>query len=195
MLQTKASSARDEDAFPASVEVAVAVEDGMWPEYADPSYRMPSQIEVLEGGGQDEREQESGGINRVAIQIERFEGEKLYLGGFRHRSSGLLYHHALTQTPATHILKMKDFSTRRTRDTQTLEVRTVSVQVSLSPLLLPPLNRGICLICTSFTALSRVRHANGAHRRGSQPWEGSREGIAQVPDCGRGDGNSHPEIN
>ena len=178
MLQTTASSANDEDGFPAGVEVAVAVEDGMWPEYADPSYRMPPQIEVLEGGGEDDSEGRGRVNNRVAIQIERFEGEKLYLGGFRHKTTGLLYHHALTQTPATHIPKMKDFSTRRTRDTQTLEVRTVSVQVS--PFLLL---RVFFTAKTSFpAALSRVWHANGAYRCGSQPFKGPRESISQVSD-------------
>ena len=48
-------------------------------------------------------------------------------GGFRNKINGSLYHHASTQTP-TIKKDLKDFSNLRTRETQTFETRTLSVQ-------------------------------------------------------------------
>jgi hypothetical protein len=48
-------------------------------------------------------------------------------GGFRNKINGSLYHHASTQTPTVK-KELKDFSNLRTRETQTFETRTLSVQ-------------------------------------------------------------------
>ena len=106
--------------------VPVTVGDGMWPEYSDPAYRMPDQIEYAvdssEEGG-------IGGVKELSISIERFTGQKAYLGGLRSKLSGTVYHHAETQTPVERSAPVKSYHHMRTRETQTFEMRTVSVQV------------------------------------------------------------------
>ncbi|CAM9228018.1 unnamed protein product, partial [Phaeothamnion confervicola] len=71
----------------------------VWPPYCDPAYRMPDllHIEVVVDGE----------IRAFAVEVVRDRcgggGEssggvrcvpKAYLGGYRHRSNGKLYHHA-----------------------------------------------------------------------------------------------------
>lgn len=48
-------------------------------------------------------------------------------GGLRNKINGYLFHHASTQTPTVK-KEFKDFSNLRTRETQTFETRTLSVQ-------------------------------------------------------------------
>lgn len=108
------------------VTVPVTVGDGMWPEYSDPAYRMPDQIEyTVEGPG----EGGAGATRELSIVIERFAERKAYLGGLRSKISGTVYHHAQTQTPIERSAPVKDYKHLRTRETQTFETRTVSVQV------------------------------------------------------------------
>eukprot|EP00937_MAST-01D_sp_MAST-1D-sp2_P002843 g2843.t1 len=56
------------------------------------AYRMPDEIDVdVEfDNGQPPR--------RIRVKIERDERRKLYLGGYRNRKTGLVYHHSWTQT-------------------------------------------------------------------------------------------------
>jgi hypothetical protein len=94
-------------------------DEGMWPEYANPGYFMPPVIEVKVGGG-------TSGEYFFPVAITKFEGKKLYLGGYKHKKTARIYHHAGTQTP-TEVKKIKDLGHLRTRDTQTYEVRSVSM--------------------------------------------------------------------
>lgn len=109
--------------------VSVTVGDGMWPEYSDPAYRMPDQIEYAVESGE---EGVAGGVRELSIAIERFAGQKAYLGGLRSKLSGMVYHHAETQTPVERSAPVKSYQHMRTRETQTFETRTVSVQVLYS---------------------------------------------------------------
>ena len=106
--------------------VSVTVGDGMWPEYSDPAYRMPDQIEYAVESGE---EGVAGGVRELSIAIERFAGQKAYLGGLRSKLSGTVYHHAETQTPVERNAPVRSYQHMRTRETQTFETRTVSVQV------------------------------------------------------------------
>jgi hypothetical protein len=116
--------------------VHVSVEDGMWPEYADPAYRMPDQIDVMtqeddniEGYDDSTHLETSSHEHVVSLQLHKFSGEKAYLGGYRNKLSGLVYHHADTQTPSERGGPVvRDLGHLRTRETQTFETRTVSVQ-------------------------------------------------------------------
>ena len=93
-------------------------DEGLWPEYANPSYVMPPVIEVKMGAG-------TAGEYYFPVAISKFDSKKPYLGGFRNKKSAQIYHHAGTQTP-TEVKKAKDMSHLRTRDTQTYEIRSVS---------------------------------------------------------------------
>jgi len=94
-------------------------DEGMWPEYANPGYFMPPVIEVKVGGG-------TSGEYFFPVAISKSEGKKPYLGGYRNKKTAKVYHHAGTQTP-TEVKKTKDTNHLRTRDTQTYEVRSVSM--------------------------------------------------------------------
>ena len=83
---------------PGVPEVALEIKDanvgddnGMWPEYCNPAYRMPNEIEV--------KIQSATGDYYFPVAIVKVNGNKPYLGGYRNKRSGQVYHHALTQTP------------------------------------------------------------------------------------------------
>lgn len=94
--------------------------EGLWPSYCNPHYRMPNQIEV--------RTSLASGDYYFAVQIVKAATYKPYLGGYRNKASGSIYHHAGTQTPTDNKRPIKDTSHLRSRDTQTSETRTLSVQ-------------------------------------------------------------------
>ncbi len=97
--------------------------DGLWPEYCNPSYKMPDEIEV--------KVKLAGGDFYFPVQIVKADMNKTYLGGYRNKRTGALYHHASSQTPPTVMKRnstVKDNSNLRSRDTQTYEQRTLSVQ-------------------------------------------------------------------
>jgi len=92
----------------------------LWPEYCNPSYRMPPVIEVKVALEQ--------GDYVFPVAVEKADpSAKKYLGGFRNKVNGYLYHHAASQTPVVK-KELKDTSTLRTRETQTSELRTLSTQ-------------------------------------------------------------------
>lgn len=93
---------------------------GLWPEYCNPSYKMPEEINV-------EIHTNTGDYS-FPVLIEKFSSKKTYFGGHRNRLSGKVYHHASSQTPTENKPEMRDFSNLRTRETQTFEQRTCSVQ-------------------------------------------------------------------
>ena len=95
----------------------------LWPEYCDPHYEMPAEIEVRVALGAEQL------FFPVAI-AKAAPHSKPYLGGYRNRLSGRVYHHASTQTPSEQQRRQRDLSSLRSRETQTVETRTLSVQVS-----------------------------------------------------------------
>jgi hypothetical protein len=94
--------------------------EGLWPEYCDPSYRLPDKIEV--------NVNLASGNYSFPVIIEKSNSIKYYLGGYRNKLNGRIYHHATTQTPRDNRKAMKDLSNLRSRDTQTSESRTISIQ-------------------------------------------------------------------
>ena len=92
----------------------------MWPEYCNPSYEMPPEIEI--------RIVSPSGEYSFPLAIQKSNSKKVYLGGYRHKISGKVYHHASSQTPTENRNQSKDMSNLRTRETQTYEQRTLSVQ-------------------------------------------------------------------
>ncbi len=93
---------------------------GMWPEYCNPSYRMPAEIEV--------KVVLSSGDYYFPVIIAKSQAKKSYFGGYRNKLTGQIYHHCATQTPTEAKRVVKDVSKLRARETQTYEVRTLSVQ-------------------------------------------------------------------
>ena len=91
-----------------------------WPEYCNPTYIMPSRIEVKVSVGQDSY--------YFPVAIAKMTGKKPFLGGFRDKRNGSVYHHASSQTPSQTQQKTKDYSNLRSRDTQTYETRSLSIQ-------------------------------------------------------------------
>ena len=94
-------------------------DDGMWPEYANPNYQMPEEIEV--------HVKSAAGDYSFPVKIVKPTSRKLYFGGYKHAKTKLVYHHATTQTPIES--KNVDGGTNlRTRETQTYDMRSISVQ-------------------------------------------------------------------
>ena len=91
-----------------------------WPEYADPAYVMPNEIEV--------HVETITGNYSFPVEIVKSTQKKLYFGGYRNTKNYKVYHHANSQTPTDRKSMAKDFSHLRTRETQTHTHRTVSVQ-------------------------------------------------------------------
>lgn len=92
----------------------------LWPPYCNPNYVMPDIIEVKVNVGMENY--------FFPVQIVKAAKHKLYLGGYRNKLNGYIYHHASTQTPTENNKKAKDYSNLRTRETQTVETRTLSIQ-------------------------------------------------------------------
>jgi len=100
-------------------ETTKMYDDGLWPEYCNPNYTMPPVIEVKVSSS-------ASGDYVFPVAVDKFSTRKVYLGGYRHKLSSKVYHHAGTQTP-TEVKKVRDTSHLRTRDTQTYELRSVSM--------------------------------------------------------------------
>jgi hypothetical protein len=95
-------------------------EDDRWPPYCDPTYHMPDIIEI--------KVESSDGVYYFPVSVQKITSRKLYLGGFRNKQSGIIYHNASTQTPTENKKVFVDNNNLRTRETQTVETRTVSIQ-------------------------------------------------------------------
>lgn len=86
-------------------------------------YRMPDLLIVAV------RDDRSGEVQaELLVAIERATEGKPYMGGFRHRLSGVEYHHAATQTPTLRKKPWEGRAPKLSRDTQTVEVITRSAQ-------------------------------------------------------------------
>jgi hypothetical protein len=80
---------------------------------------MPEQFEVM------------GNDDVLTISVTKFKGPKPYYGGYRHRKTGRIYHHAGTQSEKRGLIpEPRDVDRLKHRDTQTYEVKTRSVQLS-----------------------------------------------------------------
>lgn len=101
-------------------EIYVKNAGEIWPEYADPSYIMPDEIEV--------RVSTISGVYAFPVSITKKLGDKPYFGGYRNKATGNIYHHSSTQTPTENKTVQKENNKLRTRNTQTYEYRTISVQ-------------------------------------------------------------------
>lgn len=65
---------------------------------------------------------------RVPVLIERDETRKLYLGGYRNKRTGAVYHHAGCQTTFERANKWEGMPERFTRQTQTVDLVTRAAQ-------------------------------------------------------------------
>jgi len=108
----------DESEYSNGLDPNVVQDGSLWPEYCNPSYKMPTEININIQTGE----------YSFPVTIDKFNGRKPYLGGYRNKMSGKIYHHGSSQTPTERKSEAKDFSNLRTRETQTFEQRTCSVQ-------------------------------------------------------------------
>lgn len=92
----------------------------IWPPYADPTYIMPSEIEV--------NVEMISGSYTFPVTIIKNTNKKPYFGGYQNTVNHKLYHHASTQTPTEKKTQQKELSHLRTRETQTHDQKSVSVQ-------------------------------------------------------------------
>lgn len=92
----------------------------LWPPYCNPHYVMPEEIEV--------RVTVPSGEYYFPVSVVKCSGRKAYIGGYRDKRNGKVFHHAFTQTPTERKTEVKDTSNLRSRETQTCEYRTLSLQ-------------------------------------------------------------------
>lgn len=85
-------------------------------------YRMPDSIFV------EVFDEARGETVRIPVAIIREDNRKQYLGGYRNKKTGLVYHHASTQTTFERANKWDNMPERFTRETQTVDVVTRSQQ-------------------------------------------------------------------
>lgn len=92
-----------------------------WPAHCDPNYRMPAELDV--------RVLVDGKVKSISVKIERSDAQKVFQGGYWHKGTGKVYHHASTQfgqrerpVPKTEHL--------RTRDTQTCRIKSRTMQTT-----------------------------------------------------------------
>ncbi|RLN49767.1 hypothetical protein BBJ29_008713 [Phytophthora kernoviae] len=84
-------------------------------------YVMPDRIQV------QVYNEETDNASTIVVDIEKFTGHKLYLGGFRHRKTQQQFHHASTQTVLSRARRNMG-PVRFHRETQTQELATRSLQ-------------------------------------------------------------------
>jgi len=98
-----------------------------YPPYCDPAYVMPEVISVAldrDGLGPHPPDCEV-----VSVAVARPEAPKPYQGGYRHKKTGKVYHHASTATGGGDLRgEPRAASGLRHRDTQTYDTATRSVQ-------------------------------------------------------------------
>lgn len=97
-----------------------AADGTLWPEYCNPNYKMPAVIEVKVNIGNENY--------FFPVSIVKANAHKPYFGGYRNKHNGLVYHHANTQTPSNAQKIAKDYGNLRSRETQTVETKTLSIQ-------------------------------------------------------------------
>lgn len=112
----------DETKQPQTVDNEDDVSAELWPEYCNPLYVMPEEIMITIPGT----------TQSFPVKIIKSDKtHKQYLGGFRGRTTGKIFHHAITQSDeSTYKRVFKDTSNLRSRDSQTIEVVTLSIQTT-----------------------------------------------------------------
>jgi len=82
-------------------------------------YTMPDVLEIT-------CTDEVGKMKKVNVYVERPVAQKPYLGGYRHKQTGVEYHHSFSQTPRP---PAESKAMKYHREVQTYEYRTRSTQV------------------------------------------------------------------
>ena len=113
----------EEDALPTVIGTEEPPSDSAFPSYVDPAYVMPSEITVT-------AQLDDGSKSTFNVSIEKLppEARKPYLGGYRHKHTGVTYHHGTAQTEGVKKV-YKDVSNLRNRDTQTYSKVSTSTQL------------------------------------------------------------------
>lgn len=92
-------------------ESAATAED--CPSYCDPSYVMPKWHDVMV-------HDDTGEETTLRVYVEKATGRKPYLGGYRHKETGVTYHHASSQSVEHSLIPLRrPVENLRNRDTQT----------------------------------------------------------------------------
>lgn len=92
-----------------------------WPAYCDPGYRMPENLTVDVHVNNE--------VRSMSITVERFTGKKCYEGGYRHRRTRKVFHHASAQFgQRKRVVKQTDHL--RTRETQTYTSSSKTLQTT-----------------------------------------------------------------
>lgn len=104
-----------------SCSAAVAPSAPECPPNCDPTYRMPDELQVTVAVGDE--------VRNISVRVERSGEVKLFQGGYRHKSTGRIYHHACTQAGRRE-QAVKRTDHLRTRDTQTFMVKTRTMQTT-----------------------------------------------------------------
>ncbi|XP_074644757.1 IQ motif and ubiquitin-like domain-containing protein isoform X2 [Tubulanus polymorphus] len=84
-------------------------------------YHMPDVISVRV-------QTDDGTVKNVVVEIERATKKKPYLGGYRHKNSGVEYHHASAQTMKK--IRAPTAVERNCRDTQTVQIKHIVQQTT-----------------------------------------------------------------
>lgn len=116
--RSASDGSRGGDSFAAGPTAATAPE---WPVSCDPTYRMPEELVV--------RVLVDGEVTTMSIRVEKFDGHKAFHGGYRHKGTGRVYHHASTQFGQQE-RPVKDTGHLRTRDTQTCRIKSTRMQTT-----------------------------------------------------------------
>lgn len=92
-----------------------------WPAYCDPGYRMPENltVDVLVDNE----------VRSMSIAVERFTGKKFFEGGYRHRRTRKVFHHASAQFGQRKRV-VKQTGHLRTRETQTYTSSSKTLQTT-----------------------------------------------------------------
>jgi hypothetical protein len=97
-----------------------SVAEGLWPSYCNPDYVMPDTIDV--------KVVLPTGDYVFPVKIVKQQEQKLYFGGYRSKVTGSIYHHASSQTPTDSRKDIRDTTGLRTRETQTVAIRSAGHQ-------------------------------------------------------------------
>jgi len=88
-------------------------------------YIMPEKFQVVIPPEHSDEEEKV-----IPIRVHKYDQKKAYLGGFRNKINGVVYHHASAQTVKVRRLRWQDQNEKSHRTTQTAEYKTRSTQSS-----------------------------------------------------------------
>lgn len=93
-------------------------------EISEPAYSMPDQIDVVV-----KSENPDVPPKVIPVRVVKCTARKLYMGGYRNKYNGKVYHHAGNQTLITQPKKWEGQAVKFHRETQTAEYKSRSMQV------------------------------------------------------------------